>query len=89
MKIKFLHTPKPRQYDYKPVFYDPKEEEKQLRKNELGIADSDNYHDQLRAKLRQSYREKTSDPIKKKSAPLTIAVYILLAIIILYLIFGG
>jgi hypothetical protein len=88
MKIKFLHTPKPRPYNYTPVFYNPEEEEKAQRKRELGIADS-NGKDDFRTRLRAGWRGRSIDPVQRKAKPLTIAMYIVLAIIIIYLIFGG
>ncbi len=30
--IKFTHTPKPRQFNYKPVYYNPEEEERKERR---------------------------------------------------------
>jgi hypothetical protein len=32
MKFKFVHTPKPRQFEYIPRFYDPEKEEREARK---------------------------------------------------------
>jgi hypothetical protein len=88
MKIKFLHTPKPRAYNYTPVFYNPEEEEKKRRQRELGISDNNSQED-LRTRLRTGWRNRGADPVKRKSKPITLAMYILLVVIILYLIFGG
>ena len=35
MKFKFVHTPKPRRFDYRPRLYDPVQEEREARKREL------------------------------------------------------
>ena len=35
MKFKLFHTPKARQFEYKPRHYDPAEEEREARKREL------------------------------------------------------
>lgn len=32
MKFKFVHTPKPRQFEYIPRYYDPEKEEREARK---------------------------------------------------------
>ncbi|MDR2935987.1 MAG: hypothetical protein LBU80_01405 [Rikenellaceae bacterium] len=34
-KFSFFHTPKPRQFNYRPRYYDPEAEEREQRKKEL------------------------------------------------------
>jgi len=35
MKFGFIHTPKPRAFEYRPRHYDPVQEEREIRKQEL------------------------------------------------------
>ncbi len=35
MKIKFIHTAKPRKFEYKPRYYNPEQEAKERRRDEL------------------------------------------------------
>lgn len=35
MKFKFIHAPKPKQFEYKPRHYDPAQEERDAKKREL------------------------------------------------------
>mgnify|MGYP006906715740 CR=1 FL=1 len=78
MKITFLHRPKPRQYSYKPVFYNPEEEERKERMAEPGS------RDHLRQEIRQKWGQNRS---RKKSSSLSLMLYILIILGMLYLIF--
>lgn len=43
--IKFTHTPKPRQFNYKPIYYNPEEEERKERRAaaEANAEDKEHY----------------------------------------------
>ncbi len=56
-KFSFFHTPKPRQFNYRPRYYDPEAEEREMRKRELlGDDYAEAYKtDEERAESRKEY----------------------------------
>ncbi len=86
MKIVFFSRPKPKQFDYKPLYYDKKKDEQEERKKELGVTDSDDHMDQFKAQLTRRWRyEREKD--KRKYSELRTIIYILIVVLATYLIF--
>jgi hypothetical protein len=82
MKLTFLHRPKPRQFSYKPVFYNPDEENKPKRdpSGEVSLSQQDRLRKEMAEKWRLNRK-------RNKSANMTLLLYILIIIGMLYLIF--
>jgi hypothetical protein len=76
MILKMFHRPKPRQFNYKPVFYNPENEQKQQRKQE-----SDDFRSKFRAETSRS--SKFSSGRKN----ISIGVYLVIIALLIYLIF--
>jgi len=86
MKLIGIRTPKPRQYAYKPVFFDPEKEEQEKRKKELEDIGEYVPGSQLKERMRLK-RTRIDDDLKKKSRRSSILITILLLAILLYIIF--
>lgn len=82
MKLTFLHRPKPRQFSYKPVFYNPDEENKPKWDSSGDKPLSP--QDRLRKEMAEKWRLNRK---RNKSANVTLLLYILIIIGMLYLIF--
>lgn len=89
--FKFFHTPKPRQYRYKPQYYDQQKEELQERLRK--IKDSEDLKDPEAAKLRisRSFRQKfrQDNDLRKKQARrsnIRLALTIVFLFVISYLL---
>ncbi len=82
MKITFLKKAKPKQFDYKPRYYDAKKEADEKRKREI----EENIKNPDRINLRREMERKwgRKDRTRSKSKTYSIAVYIVLLIAILY-----
>ncbi len=86
MKIVAFHTPKPRQFSYKPLYYDQRKEElEELKKKYSGEKSESGVSPDFREKLRNSWRvkEKKTGSISK----ITLLVYLVLVALIIYYIF--
>jgi len=85
MKVTFLKKAKPRQFDYKPRYYDAQKEADEKRKKEI----EENIKNPDRINLRREMQNKwgRQDRTRKKSKNYTIAIYIALLVAILYYIF--
>lgn len=86
MRIIFFRRPKPRQFDYKPIYYDKKKEEKEKRKRELGITNSDDQSEKLRSDIQRKWRHERN---KRKSGTSEIKtiIYLVIVALMIYLIF--
>ena len=83
--IGFFKIPKPRQFNYKPVFYDANKEElkerEQVIKQELGLTDENDPRVSIRNRIRREYnRKRNVGTDRKSSLRLVIIIMILLAI---------
>lgn len=87
MKLIGIRTPKPRQYAYKPVFFDPDKEELEKRRKQLE-GDETAYvpGTEIKEKLRMK-RARMDDSIRKKSRRSSIIITVLLLALLLYIIF--
>ncbi len=86
MAFKFFHTPKPKQFQIKPRYYDPKKEELEQRKKALGLTDSSDPEVRLRAQMQQRWRSERREA-RKKASYQRLIIFILLAFILIYLLF--
>jgi len=57
----FFKTQKPKQFEFKPRYYDPKKEEMEERKKQLGLSDDDKEEDykiRLRSRMNSQWHKK-------------------------------
>ena len=86
MSLFFTRRPKPRQYDYKPVYYDAEKEELEERKQELeGIREGDPKA-RLKSEMRRKWHRREGDRDKSSSAIRTV-IYLLIFGLSVYLLF--
>ena len=85
MKFFFFKTTKPKAFEYKPLYYDPEKEKRELRKKELGLADSADHKSFFRGELKSKW--KRSGPDDKKSSKRRTIIYLVLLLITIYYVF--
>ena len=85
MKITFLKTAKARKFNYKPRYYDAQKEADEKRKKEI----EENIKNPERINLRREMRQKWGrhDRTRSKSRTYSMAIYVVLLLIILYILF--
>jgi len=86
MKLVFFRTPKPRRFDYKPLYYDKEKEEREQRKKELGIIDSTDHMDKFKADLQRKWRYERQAK-KQRTSELRTVIYVMIVGFFVYLIF--
>lgn len=78
MKLRFLYTPKPKQFEYKPRFYKPEDEDKLYKKIPDGPGKS----------THEAYERFRRDAVKSKNKRnQNILIYVLIILALLYVIF--
>ncbi len=85
MKISLAKTPKPRQFGYKPRFYDAQKEADEKRKLEI----EQNIKNPDRINLRREMQNKwgRKDSLRSNSRKYALLVYVVLLLILLYFFF--
>lgn len=84
MRLVFLKFNKPRQFDYKPRFYDPKKEEMAERLRQMGGTSSAG--EAVREKIRMKWHSEGDDSRHKKARS-GMLIYVLIVLMLLYIIF--
>lgn len=84
MKLRFLHTPKPKQFNYKPLYYDEQKEKREQRIKDLSGESQEYNPERLRTKLSEKFNERRSMEKQKVFNSRSI-VYILILVGGLYI----
>ncbi len=85
MKITFFRTPKPKQFNYPPRYYDAEKEHWEQRKRELGLSDE---KADFKSQLSNNWRRfKRHDTQRKQKAEISVIVYLLIVALLIYFIF--
>ncbi|MDR1847105.1 MAG: hypothetical protein LBR17_03195 [Bacteroidales bacterium] len=82
--MRFLKVNKPRQFEYKPRFYDPKKEKLEQLKAKYGAIEGERYN--RRINFRAAMNEKKSEKIGKPVPMLKIIVYACVAVALIYVL---
>jgi hypothetical protein len=64
MNIVFFKRPKPKPFNYRPIYFDPEKEEAEDRKKALGLSEDTDPRERMRAGMRRSWRR--PDPVQQK-----------------------
>jgi len=86
MKIVFFKTPKPKQFNYIPRYYDPEKEELEKRKKELGLLGEGDAHQYLKAQMRRRWRADAHQRADRSSA-VRVFIYLMILFLTVYLFF--
>jgi len=87
MKFTLFNTPKPKNFTYRPRYYDKAKEERERRKAELGYESKLDHSENLRAMISQRWRKDDSEQSRSR---FKVASYLVMATIIvgsIYVIF--
>lgn len=79
-----FNTKKPRKFEYKPRFYNPKKEELENLKSKYGPIEGESYN--RRINFREAMNEKKNEKLGKPIPAGKIFLYATLAMIIIYLL---
>lgn len=78
---RFFYTPKPRQFDYKPRYYDPEKEAREQRRRELlgdRAAEGEEYVPGALLRQRRMQRMMDSESRRRRKRPVSVLFLILL-----------
>lgn len=91
MLIKFVHTPKPKEFKYIPHYYDERKERlEQLRHAHEDINREDSeYKKVLRAKIKRNWSQRSSDARRERSSTIRLVLILIALLGITYWILLG
>ena len=93
MKIVFFKRPKPKQFNYRPRYWDPEQEEFEKRKRERdGIGPDDRTHDEVKDDLKRQMetrwrRRHDPDNVGRANPWMRLFIYALIIFFAIYFIF--
>ena len=90
--ITMFRTPRPKQFEYRPIYYDPRKDELKEResriKQELGLADKDSPRgSMIKGRIREHYEKRIKGRGDRKSTLRLVVIFVVLCLIAYYLIF--
>jgi predicted nucleic acid-binding Zn ribbon protein len=83
LKFSFLKTQKPKQFEYKPRYYDPEKEALEQRRKEMGLSDQQTRSEQLRARMQYEWGRRRDRQKRQRNNTITLFVFIGLVILML------
>ncbi len=89
MKTSMFHRPKPRQFNYKPVYYNPKEDEMEAKRKAMGLSENMNSEERIRARLRYQWEKKREKAKVRRQQNTRIILYIAVIAALIYMIYSG
>ena len=87
MKLVFFHIPKPKQFDYKPLYYDKEKDEREQRKKELGISNSNDKTTLFRGDLQRRWKKDRATQ-KRRQSKMRFLIYLIILFLTVYLFFS-
>jgi hypothetical protein len=86
MKLVFFKRAKPRQFNYKPIYYDPVKEELEERKKEIDAISGGDPRARLKAEIRRKWHHR-DDSSGTTYRGIRIIIYLFIAVLSIYFIF--
>jgi hypothetical protein len=86
MSFFFFKRPKPRQFNYKPLYYDPDKEEAEERKRTRNALQGNDPKERMRAEIRRRWKTDRTPPDNRNNI-IRILIYVIFSFFALYLIF--
>ncbi len=81
-----FRTPKPKEFKYTPRYYDPKKEELERRKAELGLKNELSHNEELRLRMSRRWRKGSDEGKSTLSKTITYLIYGTFIILSIYFI---
>ena len=87
MKISFFKTGKPRDFSYRPMFYNERKEELEKIKKSVEAESGDDASERIRVRLERSWRDRHDRRRHKATSNLRLLVYLAAIILAIYFMF--
>ena len=85
MKFVFFKSPKPKPFEYKPLYYDPEKEKREQRRKELGLNETNDHRSFFRGELKSKWKRGGETGVRKSRS--RTLVYLAILLLAVYYIF--
>jgi hypothetical protein len=86
MALTFFKTPKNKQYNYRPVFYDPKKDERDKRLKTALEQEGQDYEQALRERMRMRWKRGAGTRDRQASKQRLVIILVVISLLV-YLVF--
>lgn len=86
MKISFLHRPKPKQFSYKPRFYDPVKEDIEERIKAHHLEGDAAAGERIKLNFKREWEKKKAERKRARSGRMRLLVMLVLLALLLYIV---
>jgi ferric-dicitrate binding protein FerR (iron transport regulator) len=83
LKFSMFKTAKPKQFEYKPRYYDPEKEAMEQKRKERGLSDKQTHSEQLRARMQYEWSRRKDRRRRQRNNTIKLFVFIALVVLIL------
>jgi len=84
MKFFSFKTEKPKQFEYKPRYYDEREETLDPLRREMGLSDGQNHSDRMRARMQHEWNRRQESQRRQRSNVMKLTIMVGLAVLVLW-----
>jgi hypothetical protein len=86
MALTFFKTPRNKKFNYRPLYYDQKKEEREFRLKSALEDDKENYEQALRERMRMRWK-RSSGAREKKTSNQRLIIILIVIFLLFYLVF--
>ena len=86
MKFFSFKTEKPKQFEYKPRYYDEREETLDPLRREMGLSDEQNNSDRMRARMQHEWKRRQDTQRRQRNNTMKLTIMVGLLVLLLWLI---
>jgi cation transport ATPase len=83
LKFSLLKTEKPKQFEYKPRYYDPEKEAIEQKRKEMGLSDQQTHSEQLRARMQHEWNRRKERQRRQRNNTIKLLIFIALVVLML------
>jgi cytoskeletal protein RodZ len=84
MKFLLFKTEKPKQFEYKPRYYDPEKEALEQRKKRMGLSADQDHKEQLRIQMQYEWNRREKHRKRQRNSTIRLLVFVALVILLTY-----
>jgi hypothetical protein len=82
-KFSLLQTNKPKQFEYKPRYYDPEKEAMEQRRKMMGFSDQQTHSEQLRVRMQHEWNRRKERQKRQRNNTIKLLIFIALVVVLL------
>ena len=83
LKFSLLKTEKPKQFEYKPRYYDEEKDVLEQKRKEMGLSDRQTHSEQMRARMQHEWDRRKERQKRQRNNTIKLLVFVALVVLML------